>query len=43
MLTRGLLLFHDVIVAFELYALHNVVKNAKFHVVETSPHVDISG
>ena len=37
MLTRGLLLGHDVILAFALQALHNVVNNAKFHVVETSP------
>ena len=37
MLTRGLLLVHDVIAAFALQALHNVVNIAKFHVVETSP------
>ena len=37
MFTRALLLVHEVIVAFALQALHNVVKNAKFHVVEASP------
>ncbi len=37
MLTRGLPLVHNVIVAFALQALHNVVNNAKFHVVESSP------
>ena len=37
MLTRQLLFVHDVIVAFALQALHNVVNNAKFHMVETSP------
>ncbi len=36
MLTRGLLVAHDVIFAFALQALNNVVKNAKFYVVETS-------
>ena len=36
MLTRGLLVAHDVKLAFALQALHNVVNNAKFHVVETS-------
>ena len=35
MLTRGLLLVQDVIVSFTLQTLHNVVKNAKIHVVET--------
>ena len=37
MLTRGLLVAHDVILTFELHALHNVVSNAKSYVVETSP------
>ena len=36
MVTRGLLVAHDVILAFALQALHNVVNNAKIHVVETS-------
>ena len=37
MLTRGLLFAHDVILALALQALHNIVNNAKSHVVETSP------
>ena len=37
MLTRGLLLVRDVIGAFALQALHNVVFIAKLQVVETSP------
>ena len=37
MLTRGLLVAHDVILAFALHALHNVVNIAKFYVVKTSP------
>ncbi len=37
MLIRELLLVHYVIVAFAIQALHNVVKDAKFHLVETSP------
>ncbi len=37
LLTRKLLLAHDVILAFALQALHDVVNNAKFSVVETNP------
>ncbi len=37
MLARGLLFVYCVIVAFALQSLHNLGKNAKFHVVETSP------
>ena len=37
MLTRGLFVAYDVILDFALRALHNVVNNANFHVVETSP------
>ena len=36
MLTGGLLVAHDVILAFALQALHNVVNNGTFHVVEIS-------
>ena len=43
MLTRGLLLVHYVIIAFALQALHNVVHNAKIHVVETSPTLTFLG
>ncbi len=42
MLTRGLLVAHDVILTFALHALHNVVKNAKSYVVETSPKLALS-
>ena len=37
MLKRGLLVAYDAILAFALHALHYVVNNAKFYVVETSP------
>ncbi len=37
MLTRGLLLAQDVVLAFALQALYNVVNSAKIHVVEASP------
>ena len=37
MLIRGLPVAHDVILAFALQALHNVVNNANFCVVERSP------
>ncbi len=43
MLTRELLLVHYVVVAFALQALHNIVNNAKFHVVETSPTLTFLG
>ena len=35
MLARGLLVAHDVILTFSSQLLHNVVKNTKFHMVET--------
>ena len=43
MLARGLLVAHDVILAFALQALQNVVNNAKFHVIETSSTSAFSG
>ena len=38
MLTRWLFLPQDVIARFTLQTLHNVVNDAKFHVVETNPN-----
>ena len=43
MLTDELCLDHYVIFAFALQALHNVVKNSNFHVVETSPTLSFLG
>ena len=41
MLTRGLFLAHDVFSCFTLQTVYNVVNNAKFHVVDTSPMLTV--
>ncbi len=43
MLAPGLLVAHDVILTFALQVLHNVVNNAKSHMVETSSTSAFSG
>ncbi len=43
MLARGLLVAHEVILTFALQVLHNVVNNAKLHLVETSSTSAFSG